>query len=233
MTWEDGQVVARRRTSLGAIELSSATVPDPPPAAVVAAVREGLERDGLDVLPWTAAATGLRRRLRFLHAVLGEPWPDVSDEALLADVDAWLGTDLARVRSAGDLRRVDVLTALRRRLPWPDAAHLDEYAPERVRVPSGSEIRVDYDGDRAVLAVRLQEVFGWRSTPRLAGGRVPLVLELLSPARRPAAVTADLESFWAGGYAQVRADLRGRYPKHSWPEDPRTAPATSGVRRRG
>ncbi|WP_098485167.1 ATP-dependent helicase HrpB [Georgenia soli] len=231
VTWEDGQVVARRRTLLGAIELASASVPDPPAAAVVAAVREGLSRDGLDALPWTAAATALRRRLGFLHAVLGAPWPDVSDDALLADVDAWLGPDLARVRTARDLRKVDVLTALRRLLPWPDAARLDELAPEKVRVPSGSEIRVHYDGDRAVLSVRLQEVFGWRSAPRLAGGRVPLVLELLSPARRPAAVTADLESFWAAGYAQVRSDLRGRYPKHAWPEDPSTAPATRGVRR--
>lgn len=231
VTWADGQVVARRRTLLGAIELASTTVPDPPAAAVVAAVREGLSLDGLDVLPWTAAATGLRRRLGFLHAVLGEPWPDVSDEALLTDVDAWLGPDLARVRSARDLRKIDVLTALRRLLPWPDAARLDELAPEKVAVPSGSQIRVDYDGDRAVLSVRLQEVFGWRSTPRIAAGRIPLVLELLSPARRPAAVTADLESFWAGGYAQVRSDLRGRYPKHAWPEDPTTAPATRGVRR--
>ncbi|GAA4286555.1 ATP-dependent helicase HrpB [Georgenia daeguensis] len=231
VVWEQGQVLARRRTWLGAIELSSAVVHDPPAAAVVAAVRDGLARDGLAVLSWSAAATSLRRRLAFLHATLGSPWPDVSDAALLADVDAWLGPDLTRVRSARDLERVDVLTALRRLLPWPDAARLDELAPEKVRVPSGSEIRVDYDGDRAVLAVRVQEVFGWRGAPRLAGGRVPLVLELLSPARRPAAVTADLATFWAQGYAQVRADLRGRYPKHAWPEDPATAEPARGVRR--
>jgi ATP-dependent helicase HrpB len=231
VVWEQGQVLARRRTWLGAIELSSAVVPDPPAAAVVAAVREGLARDGLGVLAWSAAATSLRRRLAFLHAALGSPWPDVSDAALLADVDAWLGPDLARVRSARDLGRIDVLTALRRLLPWPDAARLDELAPEKVRVPSGSEIRVDYDGDRAVLAVRVQEVFGWRGAPRLAGGRVSLVLELLSPARRPAAVTADLATFWVQGYPQVRAELRGRYPKHAWPEDPATAEPARGVRR--
>ena len=111
------------------------------------------------------------------------------------------------------------------------AARLDELAPERVRVPGGAQVRVDYTGDQPVLAVRIQEAFGWRSTPRLADGRVPLLLHLLTPARRPAAVTADLESVWATGYPQVRAELRGRYPKHAWPEDPWTAPATRAVDR--
>jgi ATP-dependent helicase HrpB len=128
---------------------------------------------------------------------------------------------------------VDVTTALRRLLPWPEASRLDELAPERVRVPSGSEVRVDYAGDQPVVAVRLQETFGWSSAPRLADGRVPVLLHLLSPAGRPAAVTADLDSFWRTGYPQVRAELRGRYPKHAWPDDPTSAPATRGVRRPG
>ncbi|MFC6043908.1 ATP-dependent helicase HrpB [Nocardioides hankookensis] len=229
--WSDGRVVARRTVSLGAIELSSTTIPDPAPALVATAVREGLRQEGLAALPWSEAATALRERLAFLHRALGEPWPDVSDNALLAGVETWLGPELARVRGTRDLRRVDVLVALRRLLPWPEAGRLDELAPERVQVPSGSHVRIDYAGDQPVLAVRLQEVFGWAAAPRLADGRVPLLLHLLSPARRPAAVTADLASFWTNGYPQVRAELRGRYPKHAWPDDPTTAPPTRGVRR--
>jgi ATP-dependent helicase HrpB len=171
-----------------------------------------------------------------LHRVLGEPWPDVSDAALLDSIQRWLGNELAQVRSTRDLRRIDMLAALRRLLPWPAAGRLDELAPERLTVPSGSVVRVDYaagDGaEQPVLAVRIQEAFGWSATPRIANGRVPVLLHLLTPARRPAAVTADLESFWSGPYQQVRAELRGRYPKHAWPEDPWTAPATRGVSRR-
>ncbi|MCD4525182.1 ATP-dependent helicase HrpB [Nocardioides sp. cx-173] len=231
VAWRDGRVVARRTTSLGAIELTSAPLADPAPHLVAAAVREGLRANGLAVLPWGEAATALRARLAFLHRTLGAPWPDVSDEALVEGAERWLGPDLARVRGAGDLRRIDVTAALRRLLPWPEAGRLDELAPERVTVPSGSAVRVDYTGDQPVLAVRIQEVFGWAAAPALAGGRVPLLLHLLSPARRPAAVTADLASFWDTGYPQVRAELRGRYPKHAWPDDPRTAPPTRGVRR--
>jgi ATP-dependent helicase HrpB len=169
--------------------------------------------------------------MAFLHRALGAPWPDVSDDALLADLQDWLGPDLARVRGARDLSRVDVVQALRRLLPWPDASRLDTLAPERLTVPSGSTLRLDYTGDQPVLPVRLQEVFGWRATPRLADGRVPVLLHLLSPAGRPAAVTADLESFWSNGYLSVRAELRGRYPKHAWPDDPLSAAPVRGVRR--
>jgi ATP-dependent RNA helicase HrpB len=232
VTWESGQVVARRTTTLGAIELATSRLTDPSPDLVVRAVRAGLDREGLSILTWSAAATRLRARLAFLHTAIGDPWPDVSDKALLAGLDSWLGPDLDRVRGARDLARIDVLRALRRLLPWPDAGRLDVLAPERVAVPSGSEVTVGYDDpDQPVLAVRVQEVFGWRATPRLADGRVPLLLHLLSPGRRPAAVTADLESFWRTGYPQVRAELRGRYPKHAWPDDPLTAAPTRGVRR--
>jgi ATP-dependent helicase HrpB len=233
VTWTDGRVVARRTTSLGAIELTAVTIPRPPPHLVVEAVRQGLARDGIGVLPWSPAAVALRRRLGFLHRALGSPWPDVRDDALLADLEAWLGPDLGRIRRSADLARVDVVGALRRLLPWPAAARLDELAPERVTVPSGSTVRVDYEGEQPVLAVRLQEAFGWQRAPRLADGRVPLLLHLLSPAGRPAAVTADLESFWTTGYPQVRAELRGRYPKHAWPADPLTATPVRGVRRPG
>ena len=235
VTLESGRVVARRTTSLGAIELTTSRLASPPTAGVVRAVRDGLDREGLSILTWTAASTRLRRRLAFLHAVIGAPWPDVSDEALLTHLDTWLGPDLDDVhrgRDGGGLARIDVLRALRRLLPWPDAARLDVVAPERLVVPSGSQVAIDYDDPgQPVLAVRVQEVFGWRATPRLADGRVPVLLHLLSPGGRPAAVTADLESFWRTGYPQVRAELRGRYPKHAWPEDPLTAAPVRGVRR--
>lgn len=227
VTWADGRLVARRVTRLGAIELSALPLAEPDPQAVAAAVAVGLSRDGLAALPWSEAALALRRRMAFLHQAIGGPWPDVSDDALLDNIDTWLGSDLARVRVGRDLARLDVLGALRRLLPWPGAGRLDELAPERVTVPTGSAVRVEYGPsgtEQPVLSLRIQDAFGWRATPRLAGGRVPLLLHLLTPARRPAAVTADLESFWSGSYRQVRAELRGRYPKHAWPEDPTVSP---------
>lgn len=237
VAWRDGRIRARRVMALGAIELSSERLARPDADLVAQAVREGLHDQGLDLVRWPAAATSLRARLAFLHAAIGPPWPEVSDQALLAGVASWLGPDLTRVRTAEDLRRIDTTTALRRLLPWPAASELDTLAPQQIRVPSGSAIAVDYrDAQRPVLAVRIQEVFGWRQAPRLGGGRVPLVLELLSPAQRPAAVTADLTTFWTTGYTQVRAELRGRYPKHPWPEDrrprsPPAAPSDVGTRR--
>ena len=191
-------------------------------------MRDGLRRDGLDSLPWSDGARRLRDRLRFLHRVLGDPWPDVGDEALLEGLDDWLGPDLPAVARG---KRPDLGGALRRLLPWPEAARLDALAPERLEVPSGSRVAVAYDQDQPVLAVRLQETFGWASTPRVADGRVPVLLHLLSPAGRPAAVTADLASFWVQGYPQVRAELRGRYPKHAWPQDPGTAQPLRGTPR--
>ncbi|OIJ27566.1 ATP-dependent helicase HrpB [Nocardioides luteus] len=227
VTWTEGRVLARRRTLLGAIELRSVPLSDPPAQAVADAIREAVAREGIALFAWPEAATALRARLDFLHRTLGDPWPDVSDAALTQNLQSWLGPQLARVRSAQDLRRVDVATALLAMVPWPQAGRLDDLAPERVQVPSGSSVRIDYSAEQPVLAVRIQEVFGWTAAPALADGRVPLLLHLLSPARRPAAVTADLESFWDNGYPGVRADLRGRYPKHAWPEDPRSAPATA------
>jgi ATP-dependent helicase HrpB len=231
VTWTGGRVLARRRTLLGAIELSAVPLGDPPAQAVSDAIRGAIASEGIALLAWTDAATALRARLDFLHRALGDPWPDVGEAALKEGLDSWLGPQLARVRTDRDLRRIDVTAALRAMVPWPEAGRLDDLAPERVEVPSGSSVRIDYSQDQPVLAVRLQEVFGWTAVPVLAGGRVPLLLHLLSPARRPAAVTADLESFWDNAYPGVRADLRGRYPRHSWPEDPRSAPATSRTNR--
>ncbi|WP_410635421.1 ATP-dependent helicase HrpB [Amycolatopsis sp. cmx-4-83] len=224
ITW-DGDVVARRVRKLGAITLSEKPLKD---ANVHDALVAGLRAEGLGLLKWRPDATRLRERLAFLHHVLGPPWPAVDDAALLSDVDSWL--DLSAARRKADLATIDAGTALKALLPWPEAAKLDDLAPDRLEVPSGSHIRVDYREDRPVLAVKLQETFGWTETPTLAG--VPVVLHLLSPAGRPAAITADLAGFWTTGYPAVRADLRGRYPKHPWPEDPATAAPTRHTSRK-
>jgi ATP-dependent helicase HrpB len=217
--WSDGDVVAREVTRLGAIELTTRRLDRPDRAEVAAALLTGLREEGLGLLPWTPAARGLRERMAFCRHHLGDEWPDVGDEALLAAAPTWLGPELAAARRRADLSRVDVTSALRRLLPWARAARLE--------VPSGSRIRVDYaDAAAPVLAVKLQETFGWPAAPRIAGGRVPVLLHLLSPAGRPVAVTADLASFWRTGYPQVRSELRGRYPRHPWPEDPGTATPT-------
>ncbi|MFI7069504.1 ATP-dependent helicase HrpB [Micromonospora sediminicola] len=227
VVWSAGDVVAREVVRLGAVELVVRPLTAPDPELVAAAVRDGLRQEGLDLLGWSPEATALRRRLAFCRSALGDDWPDVSDVALLDAAPLWLGPELGRVRRRGDLVRVDVAGALRRLLDWRQAARLDELAPERLPVPSGSRIRVDYTDPAApVLAVKLQETFGWRDAPRIADGRVPVLLHLLSPAGRPVAVTADLASFWRTGYPQVRAELRGRYPRHPWPEDPTTAEPT-------
>ncbi|GAB2508364.1 ATP-dependent helicase HrpB [Nocardia heshunensis] len=229
--WRDGDLVARRVERLGAIVLSERPLRDPDPALVSAALLRGLRATGLDLLRWDDDARSLRQRLDFLHRALGDPWPAVDDDTLLATAETWLGPELSAARRRTDLERAAAGTALRRLLPWPEAARLDELAPERLEVPSGSHIRLDYSADPPVLAVKVQEIFGWIDPPRLAGGRVPILLHLLSPAQRPVAVTADLASFWRTGWPQVRADLRGRYPKHAWPEDPTTVTAHRGTAR--
>ncbi|MEW2449894.1 ATP-dependent helicase HrpB [Streptomyces parvulus] len=225
--WSDGDVVARRVEALGAVELAVRPLTGADPALVREALLEGLRREGLGLLRRAADAEALRARLAFLRRHLGEPWPDVSDDALHARVDEWLEPELGRAARRADLARIDAAEALARLLPWAsgEAARLDELAPERIVVPSGSRIRIDYgDPEQPVLAVKLQEMFGLQRSPRIAG--VPLLVHLLSPAGRPAAVTADLASFWRDGYKGVRAELRGRYPKHPWPEDPATAEPT-------
>jgi HrpA-like RNA helicase len=215
VAWEDGDVVAERRERLGAIVLARRPLARPDPAAVAAAVRDGLAAEGLGLLRWDDAATSLRARLAFLHAAQGDPWPAVDDAALVARLDEWL--DLTRVRRRADLARLKVGPALRHLVPWSEAGRLDGLAPTTVTTPSGRSVRVDYAAP--VVALKVQQAFGWERAPVLAG--VPVVVHLLSPAGRPVAVTADLASFWATGYPQVRAELRGRYPKHAWPEDPR------------
>ncbi|MFE9839467.1 ATP-dependent RNA helicase [Streptomyces sp. NPDC005551] len=225
--WADGDVVARRVERLGAVELTVRPLRDADPALVREALVRGLREEGLGLLRWTRDAEALRQRLAFLRLHLGDPWPDVGDDTLHARVDEWLEPELGRARRRADLGRIDARQALARLLPWASgqAARLDELAPERIEVPSGSRVRVDYgDPERPVLAVKLQEMFGLQESPAVAG--VPVLVHLLSPAGRPAAVTADLASFWRDGYRAVRAELRGRYPKHPWPEDPAAAAPT-------
>ncbi|MBB1510121.1 ATP-dependent helicase HrpB [Tessaracoccus sp. MC1756] len=233
-TLVDGRLRARRVTALGAIELTSTPVS----AAELGpeAVRQVIEEKGLAVIGWSETADRLRRRLAFLHRWMGAPWPDVSDAALLARLDEWLGPKLADAARTGRLSGISLTAPLRRLVPWREATRLDELAPERLAVPSGSTIRLDYpahDDDAAVVcAVKLQECFGLAQSPTIAAGRARVLFHLLSPAGRPLAVTDDLASFWSGPYAQVRGEMRGRYPKHPWPEDPWTARATSRTKRR-
>jgi len=202
------------------------------PSAVRSAVLDGVGREGLRLLPRLGEADALRSRVGFCRRVIGsDEWPDLSDTALLASLDTWLVPFLGDVRRRADLERIDVARAVQTLLPRPLLAQLDTLAPRHLTVPSGSTIALAYDDDQPVLRVRLQEVFGWSDTPRVAGGRVPVVLHLLSPAGRPIQVTSDLGGFWQGSYPQVRAEMRGRYPKHDWPEDPTKAAPSRGVKR--
>lgn len=229
-----GRVVARRVRALGAIELSAGPI-RPGREEAREAVAAALAREGPALFGWSPAADGLRRRLGLLHRVQGAPWPEVSDAALMRRWPEWLGPEVEALVDGGSTERVDLTTPLSRLLPWPEGRHLAELVPEHLEVPSGRLVRIDYpehddpDG-RPVVAVKLQECFGWAQTPRVCG--VPVLFHLLSPAGRPLAITDDLASFWSGPYAEVRAQMRGRYPKHPWPEDPWSAPATSRTRGR-
>ncbi|HYG57958.1 MAG TPA: ATP-dependent helicase C-terminal domain-containing protein, partial [Symbiobacteriaceae bacterium] len=225
-------VRARRRQRLGALLLREAPVTDPSPEAALAALLQGIAEEGLHILPWSKAARQLQERMQFMHW-FEEGWPDVSDQALMATLADWLGPHLFGLKSRDDLQRLRPGEILEAMVPWEQRRYLDEGAPTHVSVPSGSRIPIDYsDPDAPVLAVRLQEMFGLADTPRIAHGRVPLTLHLLSPAHRPVQVTRDLASFWRTAYFEVRKDLRGRYPKHYWPEDPTTAIPTNRTRPR-
>ena len=256
--FDGGKVRAVRRSRLGGIELSSTPIQAGPELARRAIAESVRDRGAREVLRPSEAFENLRTRLGLLRAVFGEPWPDVTWEHLSVTLDQWCPETLDRIAKGSDPARVDLKSALRTLLPWPEAARLDELAPTHIEVPSGSAIRLDYPEpdlvepgtesgaddestaapERAeipspVLAVKLQECFGWTDVPRVCDGRVPVTMHLLSPARRPLAVTSDLASFWANVYAHVRAENRGRYPKHPWPEDPLTAPAAKGTKRSG
>ena len=230
---DKGALTATRTRTLGAIPLKAAPASSLSEEEAIALVAEHLAAHGLGDLGWGKEASSLRERMRVLHEVLGDPWPDVSDEALARTADRWLLPWAKRLANGGSLSKVSMLDALRSMLPWPDAARLDELAPEKMPIPSGGTRPIDWSGAHPVLTLRVQQAFGWTDTPRLVDGRVPLVLHLTDPAGRPAAVTSDLTSFWAGPYRDVRAQLRGRYPKHPWPEDPLHAEPTNRAKRRG
>jgi ATP-dependent helicase HrpB len=218
------RVTGRRVRRLGALLLSESTIGQPDAALVAQALLDYLQEAGLAKLNWTDGAQQLRQRLTFLHELIGgEQWPAFDDEALLADLPDWLGPHLAGLKSLDQVQRLDLTEPILARLPggWAQRQELDRLAPAALEVPSGSHITLDYSDPAApVLAVKLQELFGLTETPAVAGGRVPLLLHLLSPGGRPAQVTRDLRSFWEKGYFEVRKDLKGRYPKHPWPDKP-------------
>lgn len=231
---QDAQrVVARRVRRLGALELGEAPLRDPPAEQVAAALCTGVRDRGLQVLPWDRDTSQLRERLDFLHHLDPERWAAADEHALRDTLEEWLAPYLAGIRRLDDLSRVPLEEALLHRVSWDDRRRMEALAPSHLRVPSGSSIRLDYsDPNAPVLAVKLQELFGMTETPRIGGGQVPLTVHLLSPARRPVQVTRDLASFWRDTYFEVRKDLRGRYPKHPWPEDPLAAEATRRTKRR-
>jgi ATP-dependent helicase HrpB len=218
-------VVAHRRERVGAIVLRDASLSNPDAERVRLALIGELRRRGLSALPWSDAARRFRERLAFV--ALHEPdWPTMSDEALDARLEEWLGPSLDGVTKWSELQRVDLSAALATLIDWRQRRALDELAPTHIEVPSGSRLPVDYsDPNAPALAARIQEVFGLTESPRLLRGTIPVTMHLLSPARRPVQVTRDLAGFWASSYFDVRKDLRGRYPKHEWPEDPLKAVA--------
>ncbi|NGP60286.1 ATP-dependent helicase HrpB [Paenibacillus thiaminolyticus] len=223
-------VRARARVRLGALTLADAQHPAPDAEAVQRALLQGIAREGLALLPWTKQARQWQTRLQFMHRHQPD-WPDAGEEALLATLEEWLGPHVYGMRSRADLQSLNLAAALEALLPWEKRQQIEREAPTHMTVPSGSRIAIDYtDPDRPVLAVRLQEVFGWQETPRIANGAVPLTLHLLSPAQRPVQVTQDLASFWQNTYFEVKKDLKGRYPKHYWPDDPHEAIATRRTR---
>ena len=220
-------VSASRSRKLGALVLEEKPIANAGPEAIVAAMTRGVAEMGLAALPWSDGARALRARVAFLHRLLPDDgWPDLSDGALLATLGQWLTPYLAGISRKAHLERLDMHAILQTLVPHDLLRRMDTLAPVRIEVPSGADIRIDYEteGD-PVLRVRLQEMFGLARTPSIANGKAHLRIELLSPAGRPLAVTQSLETFWTNGYPSVRSDMRGRYPKHSWPEDPlNTAP---------
>jgi ATP-dependent helicase HrpB len=237
-------VIARRTLQLGAIVLEEKPLPEVPVEAARSAMLMGVRELGVEILPWTREARDLQARIEFARkqtqpaderagARSVTSWPAVADADLAASVETWLGPWLEGVTRKEHLTRIPLVDALRALLTWEQQRELDGVAPTHLRVPSGSQIRIDYlDPSAPVVSVRLQEVFGLDATPRIGGGRIPVTFKLLSPAQRPVQVTRDLASFWRGSYAEVRKDMRGRYPKHYWPENPLEAEPTRGARRR-
>jgi ATP-dependent helicase HrpB len=232
--WDEQAELVRceRCLQLGALVLERRPWPEAPPEQVLTALLAGLGRAGLKALPWTPACRQLQQRLCLAHRHRGSPWPDRSDAALAADLEAWLAPHLTGLSSLAEVRHLDLGEALWGGLEWRHRQELERLLPSRLPVPSGRHAALDYTSGEPVLAVKLQELFGCRQTPAVLEGALPVTLHLLTPAGRPAAITRDLEGFWRRGYQQVRRELRGRYPKHPWPEDGANAQATAHTKAR-
>jgi len=230
---ESGTVRARRIRRLGQLILSEEPLANPDPAAVGAALIAGLRAKGLAALPWTPALRQWQARVLFLRAHEGEEWPDITDTALIEQLDSWLAPFLSGKRSLSALTPSDLDAALKALLPWPLRRRVEDEAPTHFEAPTGSRLPIDYGAEGGpTIAVRVQELFGLAVHPRIAGGRVPLTIQLLSPAHRSVQVTRDLPGFWAGSYQAVKAEMKGRYPKHPWPDDPRAALPTTRAKPR-
>ena len=228
---QSSAVQARWQRRIGALVLDEKATHDAAdPEAITTAMIEGIRRLGLHCLPWDKAADGLRERLAFLHRVDGESWSDVSDDGLLATLETWLAPYLTGITKRNQLKQINISEALLSGIDWNQRQELDRLAPTHWQVPTGSNIRLDYSGDTPALPVRMQEMFGATETPMVGGGKVAVTLHLLSPAQRPIQVTSDLIGFWNGSYAQVKAEMKGRYPKHYWPDDPQQAEPTRRVK---
>jgi ATP-dependent helicase HrpB len=224
----------RRKRTLHAVTLSEAPMSLSPSAETAKIFADGLIDAGLDRLPWSKALKQWRDRVMFLRKAEGENWPDLSDAALAATSDEWLAPALYDKTQLKDFSAGDLSDAVMNLLPWELRARLEREAPTHFEAPTGTMLAIDYEAEQGpTIAVRLQELFGLNTHPSIAKGAVPLVLELLSPAQRPVQVTRDLPGFWRGSYAAVRSDLRGRYPRHPWPEDPASALPTRRVKPRG
>jgi ATP-dependent helicase HrpB len=227
-------VRARAVRRYGALVLTDRPLPVPATVEAAHVLARGIAALGIDELPWSKGLSQWRERIRFLRRAEGDEWPDLSDEALAATVEDWLAPHVigrTRLEDVG----ADVLgDALRALVPWPLQRRLDQEAPTHLEVPTGSHIPIDYGAEEGpVLAVRVQELFGLDKHPTIAAGRAPLILHLLSPAHRPIQITRDLPGFWRGSWAAVKADMRGQYPKHPWPDDPLSAPPTRRAKPRG
>ncbi len=227
------QVRARRATRLGAIVFDETPLPRPTGEAVGRALAEGVRELGLEQLPFSKEAKQLRERIGFLHRSIGDAWPDVSDEALLARLDEWFVPYQMDARGISDISSSGLSNGLMTLIPHDLQRDLSRLAPTHFEAPTGQRHPIQYDGEEPTLTIRVQELFGLKQHPAIGGGRLPLLLELTSPAHRPIQTTRDLPGFWAGSWKDVRADMRGRYPKHPWPERPEDAMPTTRVKPRG
>ena len=238
--WDDRNdcVKAQAQQRFGALVIDEAPLAEVDQEAVASALLEGIRLRGLSCLPWSDAARALQARMQFIREHLDPghhetEWPDVSDAVLLSTLDTWLKPYLANMSRLSHLERLDMHDILLAQLSWEQQRRLDQLLPTHITVPSGSRIRVDYTHFPPVLAVRLQEMFGLADTPRIAEGRISVLLHLLSPAQRPVQITQDLAAFWQGSYHEVKKDMKGRYPKHHWPDNPLQAQATTRTKRKG